>query len=119
MVDTRDLCELFDKRETPRVIAASTSRMAYVAFFLSTWQRKSPFPSILLPPRHKIGPGDVSICQRGNLSALSEKRDVECRKIKETIAGKADGNLEPSLRKEEGAETRHDTPKGPRPTVKE
>ena len=97
MVDTRDLCELFDKRKTPRVIAASTSRMAYVAFFLSTWQRKSPFPSILLPPRHKIGPGDVSICQRGNLSALSEKRDVECRKFKETIAGKADGNLEPSL----------------------
>ena len=53
------------------------------------------------------------------MSALSEKRDVECRKFKETIAGKADGNLEPSLRKEEGAETRHDTPKGPRPTVKE
>lgn len=56
---------------------------------------------------------------RAHLSALSEKRDVECRKFKETIAGKADGNLEPSLRKEEGAETRHDTPKGPRPTVKE
>ncbi len=56
---------------------------------------------------------------KAQLSALSEKRDVECRKFKETIAGKADGNLEPSLRKEEGAETRHDTPKGPRPTVKE
>ncbi len=34
---------------------------------------------------------------KAQLSALSEKRDVECRKIKETIAGKADGNLEPSL----------------------
>jgi hypothetical protein len=53
------------------------------------------------------------------LSALSEKRDVECRKFKETITGKADGNLEPSLRKEEGAETRHDTPKEPSSTVKE
>ena len=31
------------------------------------------------------------------LSALSEKRDVECRKFKETITGNADGNLEPSL----------------------
>ncbi len=94
MVDTRDLCELFDKRETP--------------FFFD-----------FAAYRHTIGLGDVSICQRSNLSALSEKRDVECRKFKETIAGKADGNLEPSLRKEEGAETRHDTPKGPRPTVKE
>ena len=89
MVDTRDLCELFDKRETP--------------FFFD-----------FAAYRHTIGLGDVSICQRSNLSALSEKRDVECRKFKETIAGKADGNLEPSLRKEEGAETRHDTPKGPR-----
>ncbi|MBR6362795.1 MAG: HNH endonuclease [Bacteroidales bacterium] len=34
---------------------------------------------------------------RAHLSALSEKRDVECRKFKETITGKADGNLEPSL----------------------
>ena len=34
---------------------------------------------------------------RAKLSALSEKRDVECRKFKETIAGRADGNLEPSL----------------------
>ena len=34
---------------------------------------------------------------RAQLSALSEKRDVECRKFKETITGKADGNLEPSL----------------------
>ena len=54
-----------------------------------------------------------------NLSALSEKRDVECRKFKEALTGNADGNLEPSLWKEEGAETRHDTPKGHRPTVKE
>ena len=33
---------------------------------------------------------------RHNLSALSEKRDVECRKFKETLTGKAEGNLEPS-----------------------
>ena len=56
---------------------------------------------------------------RAQLSALSEKRDVECRKFKETLTGKADGNLEPSLRKEEGAETRHDTPNGFYPMVKE
>ena len=48
---------------------------------------------------------------KSNLSALSERRDVECRKFKEALAGNADGNLEPSLPKEEGAETRHDTPK--------
>ncbi|MCR5463997.1 MAG: HNH endonuclease [Bacteroidales bacterium] len=48
---------------------------------------------------------------RAKLSALSERRDVECRKFKETLTGKADGNLEPSLVEEEGAETRHDTPK--------
>ena len=34
---------------------------------------------------------------RAHLSALSEKRDVECRKFKETLAGRAEGNLEPSL----------------------
>ena len=34
---------------------------------------------------------------RAHLSALSEKRDVECRKFKETLAGNAEGNLEPSL----------------------
>jgi len=56
---------------------------------------------------------------RAKLSALSEKRDVECRKFKETITGKADGNLEPSLQKKEGAETRHGTPKEPGSTVKE
>ena len=37
---------------------------------------------------------------RAHLSALSEKRDVECRKFKETLADHAEGNLEPSL--EEG-----------------
>ena len=47
------------------------------------------------------------------MSALSEKRDVECRKFKETLTGKAEGNLEPSLSEEEGAETRHGTPKEP------
>ena len=34
---------------------------------------------------------------RALLSALSEKRDVECRKFKETLTGNAEGNLEPSL----------------------
>jgi len=53
------------------------------------------------------------------LSARAERSDVECRKFKETLTGQADGNLEPSLRKEEGAETRHDTPNGPGPMVKE
>ena len=56
---------------------------------------------------------------RAQLSARSERRDVECRKFKETLTGRAEGNLEPSLPMEEGAETRHDTPKGPDPMVKE
>ena len=56
---------------------------------------------------------------RAKLSALSEKRDVECRKFKETLADHAEGNLEPSLLNEEGAETRHGTPKEPGSTVKE
>ena len=56
---------------------------------------------------------------RAQLSALSEKRDVECRKFKEALTDNADGNLEPSLRKEEGAETRHDTPKDLGSKVKE
>jgi len=51
------------------------------------------------------------------LSALSERRDVECRKFKEAAAVKAGGNLEPSP-EGEGAETRHDTPTGS-PMVKE
>lgn len=46
------------------------------------------------------------------LSALSEMREVEYRKFKETLTDNADGNLEPSfIKNEEGAETRHDTPK--------
>ena len=50
---------------------------------------------------------------RARLSARSERNDVKCRKFKEALTGNADGNLEPSLfeGKEEGAETRHDTPK--------
>ena len=56
---------------------------------------------------------------RAHLSALSEKRDVECRKFKEALTGHADGNLEPSLQKKEGAETRHDTPKDIPSMVKE
>ena len=35
---------------------------------------------------------------RARLSARSERGDVECRKFKEALTGKADGNLEPSLR---------------------
>ena len=34
---------------------------------------------------------------RAHLSALSEKRDVECRKFKETLTKIVEGNLEPSL----------------------
>ena len=56
---------------------------------------------------------------RAHLSARAERSDVECRKFKETLPDQAEGNLEPSLREEEGAETRHDTPKGPGPMVKE
>ena len=56
---------------------------------------------------------------RAHLSALSERRDVECRKFKETLTGNAEGNLEPSLRRKEGAETRHGTPNEPGSTVKE
>jgi hypothetical protein len=56
---------------------------------------------------------------RSKLSALSERRDVECRKFKEALTGHADGNLEPSLLREEGAETRHDTPTDHRSMVKE
>ena len=54
------------------------------------------------------------------MSALSERRDVECRKFKESLTGNADGDLEPSLQKmKEGAETRHDTPKDNQSMVKE
>ena len=57
---------------------------------------------------------------RAHLSALSEKRDVECRKFKEALTGRADGNLEPSSSKRgKGAETRHDTPKDKLSMVKE
>ena len=48
---------------------------------------------------------------RAKLSALSEMRDAEYRKFRETLTDNADGNPEPSLNNEEGAETRHDTPK--------
>ena len=44
------------------------------------------------------------------LSALSERRDVEYRKFKEALTDHADGNLEPSSGNREGAETRHGTP---------
>lgn len=47
-------------------------------------------------------------------SALSEKREVEYRKFKEALTDNADGNLEPSLNIEEGAETRHGKPKAPK-----
>ena len=49
---------------------------------------------------------------KNQLSALSEKKEVEYRKFKEALTGNADGNLEPSLiNNKEGAETRHDKPK--------
>ena len=48
---------------------------------------------------------------KSKLSALSEMRDVEYRKFRETLTDNADGNPEPNLITEEGAETRHDTPK--------
>ena len=44
-----------------------------------------------------LGGGMVDTRDLAKLSALSEKRDVECRKFKETLTGNADGNLEPSL----------------------
>ncbi len=55
---------------------------------------------------------------KATLSALSERREVEYRKFKEALTGNADGNLEPSLF-EEGAETRHGTPKDTTSMVKE
>ena len=48
---------------------------------------------------------------RKGKSALSEKREVEYRKFKETLTSNVDGNLEPSLINKEGAETIHDIPK--------
>lgn len=48
---------------------------------------------------------------KAKLSALSEMREVEYRKFRETLTDNADGNPEPSLNNKEGAETRHDTPK--------
>ena len=51
-------------------------------------------------------------------SALSEKREVECRKFKEALTDNADGNLEPSLI-QEGAETRHDKSKSKSKSKKE
>ena len=56
---------------------------------------------------------------RAQLSALSEKREVDRRKFKEALTGNAEGNLEPSLGKEEGAETRHGAPKDKTSMVKE
>lgn len=52
---------------------------------------------------------------RNTQSALSEKREVEYRKFKEALTDNADGNLEPSLSNEKGAETRHDKPKPSKP----
>jgi hypothetical protein len=52
---------------------------------------------------------------RKGKSALAEKREVECRKFKEASASNVGGNLEPSLRNEKGAETRHGTSKSKKP----
>lgn len=48
---------------------------------------------------------------RAQMSALSEKRDVEYRKFKETVMSDVNGNLEPSSIRGKGAETRHGTSK--------
>ena len=46
------------------------------------------------------------------MSALSEKKEVEYRKFRETLTCNDDGNPEPSINKiNEGAETIHDIPK--------
>ena len=73
------------------------------------------------PPSFYPRPGGEMVDTRDlkDLSARSERSDVECRKFKEALPGKADGNLEPSLQKKEGAETRHDTPKESDSKVKE
>jgi len=52
---------------------------------------------------------------RKGKSALSETREVEYRKFKEALASNVDGNLEPSLKNEKGAETRHGTSKSKKP----
>ena len=48
---------------------------------------------------------------RKGKSAISERREVEYRKFKESLTSNVDGNLEPSLSNKKGAETRHDTSK--------
>ena len=53
---------------------------------------------LCIPNPSRLGGGMVDTRDlRLFLSALSEKRDVECRKFKETLTDKAEGNLEPSL----------------------
>lgn len=42
------------------------------------------------------------------MSASSERKMVECRKVGETLTDKADGNPEPSCSDTEGVETGHD-----------
>lgn len=59
----------------------------------------------------------IRIQNKTKLSALSETKDVECRKFKEALTENADGNLEPSLNSKEGAETRHDKPKSKKSIV--
>jgi len=71
--------------------------------------------SLLCPNCHAL---TINYRGRAKLSALSERRDVERRKFKETLTDGAEGNLEPSLF-EEGAETRHGAPKGRKPMEKE
>jgi len=54
--------------------------------------------------------------QANRVSALSEKREVECRKFRETLTDEADGNPEPNLTiSKEGAETKHGKPKSKKP----
>ena len=48
---------------------------------------------------------------KNKMSASSERKMVECRKVGETLTDNADGNPEPSCSDTEGVETGHDRPK--------
>ena len=98
MVDTRDLEKLFE-----RIICRTRISTLIRVCHLSEWQGR-PIPLEI----HHINGINKLLCPncraltdnyrgRAKLSALSEKRDVECRKFKGTLSGNAEGNLEPSL----------------------
>ena len=113
MVDTRDLETFFE------IIIWNTRELILMEIHhINGYNTDNRLENLMLfcPNCHAL---TNNYRGRARLSARSEKSDVECRKFKEALTGKADGNLEPSLRKEEGAETRHDTPKETDSTVKE